>query len=65
VWSDWEVPVLPPDLLLSHGKKFQNAISNIGNYNKGQLPILKIKVCIGIVAFYCSCSWNENNKNSW
>ena len=28
-----------------------------------QLPILKIKVCIRIVAYYNSCSWNENDKN--
>ena len=34
----------------AHGKKFQNAIFNTGNYNKGQLPVLKIKVCIRIVA---------------
>ena len=50
-------------MLVTHGKKFQNAISNIGNYNKGQLPILKIKVCIRIVAYYNSSSWNENDKN--
>ncbi len=56
----WEEDYL---FCLVQGKKFQNAISNIGNYNKGQLPILKIKVCIRIVAYYNSCSWNENDKN--
>ena len=36
-----------------HGKKFGNAISNIENYNKGQLPVLKIKASLQNLPFYC------------